>query len=31
MDFMKKHGLLDWDFVQPMLIVTVMLVLGELL
>ena len=31
MKTLKKHGLLDWDFVQPILMLTVLLVLGELL
>ena len=30
MKFIKKHGLLDADFVQPMVAITVLLVLGSL-
>jgi hypothetical protein len=30
MKTLKKHGLLDWDFIQPILMLTVMLVIGEL-
>ena len=30
MKFIKKHGLLDADFVQPMVAIAVVLVLGSL-
>jgi hypothetical protein len=31
MKFLQKHGLLDGDFVQPLVIMTIVLLLGELL
>jgi len=31
MDTLTKHGLLDWDFIGPLLGLTVLLVIGELI
>ena len=31
MNFLQKHGLLDADFVQPLVLMTVVLILEELL
>jgi len=30
MKTLRKHGLLDWDFVQPLTLLTVLIIIGEL-